>query len=494
MRARARRFIEVHLTLDLLWRLVVPVCVLAFNGLRVIQPNDFWWHLRVGQIILEEGSIPRTDFFSFTRFGATWVNQAWLMQVGLYLQYRLGGLPLVVFLHACTIAAGYALLQRALTGRGTPVVPAVAAFTAVVVGVRNWSVRPQSISFLYMGLLVLLLERYGRGHRRGLWLAVPLFALWANSHGAFIFGLAYLGLYLAGSVVDASRARGWAAERAGLIRLALVAAACTAAPALTPEGPAGMVDYVLGFVRTGHTINGNVEFSPLSARGPDAIAFYLGLLAVAVGLSRREARLSARRWLPLLTLSAGALWAHRVLPWAGFALAPALVDLYARRSAGTAPERRNLLGINLLLAIVMAAGLVGSLPWLRPVLQPGGMTEWTAPDTPVAAVDFLCREAPAGARVYQEQGFASYQILACPALPVFIDTRIELYPLEHWLDYLAVSNARFDWEEILARHEVDYLLLDLEAQEHAVRAAEASANWQETYRDDRAVVFRRVGE
>ncbi len=493
MRERATRFIEAHLTLDLIWRVVVPVCLVVFNTLRVIQPNDFWWHLRVGQIILQEGSIPRTDLFSFTRAGETWVNQAWLMQVWLYLQYRLGGLPLVLFLHSLTIAAGYALLQRALTGGGRPVLPAVATFVAAMVGMRNWAVRPQSVSFLYMGLLVLLLERFGRGHRRGVWLLVPLFALWGNSHGAFVFGLAYLGLYLIGRAVDAWRARAWAAERADLIRLALVTVASAAALALNPEGPAGIVTYVLGFVRSSPTVNMNMEFRPLDIRSPDAVAFYLALLAVAVGLSR-GGRLAARRWLPLLVLSAGALWALRVLPWTGFAFAPVLANLYGGRQGQALPITWDRPIINLALAGALSAGLIFTLPWLRPLVQPGGNSEWTSVDTPVAAVDHLCREAPAGARVYQEQSFASYQIFACPGLPVFVDTRFELYPLEQWQDYLAVSGARFDWEEVLARHRVDYLLLGLEAQPHAVRAAEASANWRETYRDDRAVVFARVGE
>ena len=493
MQQRTVRFIETHLTLDLVWWVLLPALLLVFQWRNIVQPNDFWWHVRVGQLTLEQGSIPRTDLFSFTHAGETWVNQAWLMQVWLYLQLRLGGLPLVIFLHGLAIAAGYACLQAALDRGGRPLGPALITFAAAAIGVRNMAVRPQTVSFLFMGLLVLLLERSGQGRRRALWLLPPLFALWANCHGAFIFGLAYLGLHLGGRALEAARARTWAAERRDLIALALATVASAAALALTPEGPAGLVTYVLGFVRAPQTVNMNQEFVPLSARQLDGAALFLGLLALTVGLARGKGRLRARHWLPLLVLTAGALWAVRVAPWAGFALAPALADLYLSPGSG-APRRAGKPALNLALLTVLAAALLYVLPWLRPVLHPFALDTWDAGKTPTAAVDHLCRTVPAGTRGYQDQGFASYLIYACPALPTFVDTRIELFPLEQWQDYLAVAAGRFDGEEILERYGVDYLLFSVKDQKDAIRAAEASAHWRETYRDEEAVVFLRAGD
>lgn len=490
MQQRAVRFIETHLTLDLIWWVIVPALLLMFQWRNIVQPNDFWWHARVGRLTLEQGGIPRTDLFSFTHAGETWVNQAWLMQVWLYLQLRLGGLPLVVFLHGLTIAAGYASLQVALDRGGRPLGPALIAFAAAVIGARNMAVRPQTVSFLYMGLLVLLLERFERGKRRSLWLLPPLFALWANCHGAFVFGLAYLVLHLLGRALEALRGRTWAAERDDLTHLFLAALASAAALALTPEGPAGMVSYVLGFVRSTPTVSMNQEFVPLSARSVDAAAFYLALLAVVVGLTRPAARLRARHWLPLLVLTAGALWAVRVLPWAGFSLAPALADLYLSPGNG-APRPAGKPAFNLAILTVLAVALVYVFPWLRSTLKPFGLATYDNGTTPTGAVEYLCDAVPAGMRGYQDQGFASYLIYACPALPTFVDTRIELFPLEQWQEYLAVGAGRFDWEEILSGYGMDYLLLNEKDQKQIVRAAEASSGWEETYRGDGAVVFLR---
>ncbi len=38
---------------------------------------DMRWHLRTGQLILEEG-IPRADTFSFTAAGHQWITHEWL--------------------------------------------------------------------------------------------------------------------------------------------------------------------------------------------------------------------------------------------------------------------------------------------------------------------------------------------------------------------------------------------------------------------------------
>src|SRR5690348_7781337 len=38
------------------------------------------WHLATGRYILDTGSIPRADMFSFTAFGRPWVSYSWLFE------------------------------------------------------------------------------------------------------------------------------------------------------------------------------------------------------------------------------------------------------------------------------------------------------------------------------------------------------------------------------------------------------------------------------
>src|SRR5690242_6825835 len=77
-----------RLTLDTIWLLLPPVVLLIILNLQTITPNDFWWHLRTGQIIVDTRTLPNIDLFTFSRSGVTWTNQSWLTEIIFYLLYR----------------------------------------------------------------------------------------------------------------------------------------------------------------------------------------------------------------------------------------------------------------------------------------------------------------------------------------------------------------------------------------------------------------------
>src|SRR5262245_40301687 len=84
------------LTIDHLW-LGLPVFALLYKLFSVpLSVLDFWWHLKIGQIIATTGSIPRIDLFSFTAAGKPFVVQNWLAEVIFYATYAFGGFPLIV--------------------------------------------------------------------------------------------------------------------------------------------------------------------------------------------------------------------------------------------------------------------------------------------------------------------------------------------------------------------------------------------------------------
>ena len=107
--ARPRR---VALSLPQLWAFVCLAGIFVMLGLTLVHPNDFWWHVRAGEWIVENGRVPNTDLFSFTRAGQPYAYQAWLMELVFYVLLRAGGLPFVIFFHALVITAAYGLLLR----------------------------------------------------------------------------------------------------------------------------------------------------------------------------------------------------------------------------------------------------------------------------------------------------------------------------------------------------------------------------------------------
>lgn len=484
--------VQAWLTLDMVWVLLLPATLLIALNTSTVEPNDFWWHVRTGQLMVTEHRIPFADEFSFTRAGAPWTNQAWLMQTFLYLLYTLGGLPLVIAVHALTVTAGYVAVTRSAVRVAGLRAGVLAGYLGAAVGMWGWGVRPQSLSFLLFGLLLALMASHRRGHRRRLWWALPLFLIWGNGHGGFVFGLAALGLYILGCLWTMG-GKGWLLRESAARELVAVGGGALLVLSLNPQGPLGLVQYIAGFLRSDATLASNGEFLPITIRSTTGVLFFASLLLFVFLYQKSGARLGKDQVFTVLCFAALTLFSRRSAPWYGLVLiAPLAQTLHPYLSKGS--NRKEHPALNGTVSLLLVAGVLLSLPWFRaslPALET--RKPLLSAMTPVQAVDFLCAHTSAtSARIYQDQAFASYQIWACPQLPVFIDTRIELYPLAQWDDYAAISGARFDWEEIAARYGITHLLLSTVQQQDLIRAAASAPGWRLLYRDERAVIFVRV--
>src|ERR1700676_547839 len=70
--------------------MILAIGLFAMAARNVTDP-DLWWHLRTGQLILQNHALFHTDPYSFTRFGQPWINHEWLSEVLLFGLYRVAG-------------------------------------------------------------------------------------------------------------------------------------------------------------------------------------------------------------------------------------------------------------------------------------------------------------------------------------------------------------------------------------------------------------------
>jgi hypothetical protein len=59
------------------------------------------------------------------------------------------------------------------------------------------------------------------------------------------------------------------------------------------------------------------------------------------------------------------------------------------------------------------------------------------------------------------------------------------------MDYLAITNAQSDWEELLDKYKVNTLMIGIKDQAPLVDAARTSSTWQVVYIDPVAAIFTR---
>jgi hypothetical protein len=157
---------------------------------------DIWWHLKVGDWIVEHHAVPHTGILSRTAAARPWVAYSWGYEVLLSFAYRWFGLAGIgVYGILLTLAVAYSIfwMARRLSGRFWWSC-AIAVFTCSAF-LYNLMPRPVFFSMtLFTITLTLLLEANRSGRVQLLYWLPPLFLLWANLHIQFLYGLFLVGL------------------------------------------------------------------------------------------------------------------------------------------------------------------------------------------------------------------------------------------------------------------------------------------------------------
>ena len=500
------RSIFSRITIEHIWVITVLAGIIAFLNTHPIRPHDFWWHVAIGRDIVVAKAIPLFDVYSFTRYGLSYPSyqQFWLTEALLYLIYNAGGPILVILIQTLVISSAYIVLmltcQRiALNWRAV----AFSLLFAAALGFGNWNVRPQAISYLYGAIILLGITEYRTTHHRGWFFLFPItMALWVNSHGSFPIGLVMIGIWLADeswrTTVRWVRTREWYFNN--LIPVGISLALAIAGCVINPRG-FGFVGYLTMMAGNNIVQNFILEWMPPTYNSLEGLIFYALFMASAVLLAISPKRPSVSQLLTFLIFGLLGLKYIRGIIWFGIAMAPVVAyhlgsvfEQIGLKPAGIPNEKSKRLNAIFVSAMVLL--VIFSLPWFKPywpvVPAKRGLI---AAETPVKATQFML-EKHLSPEVFHDMAFGSFLIWnAQPMYKVFVDSRVELYPVEIWDDYLIIGNAVGDWQEKLSEYNINTLMLHPENQAGLIAAAEKSTNWEEVFKDEAAVVFsRRVAE
>jgi hypothetical protein len=163
---------------------------------------DIWFHLRNAKELLTAHSFLRADRYTFTSTGSPLLNFEWLSELPYYEAYRLLGPTglLLVYLFVLWLIFGavyYIAIRRGATYGDA----ALATMAAAVLGSYSFGPRMLHFGWLCLAGLLLLLEFFP-AHEHCPWLLPPLFALWINLHGSWVFGAVVLAIYFASGMVE----------------------------------------------------------------------------------------------------------------------------------------------------------------------------------------------------------------------------------------------------------------------------------------------------
>jgi len=477
---------------------LVFLAVVFADSSRFADP-DVWGHLRFGQAVLTTGHLPWRDPYAYSAVGLPWVSHEWLSEAIIAGSYdALGVLGLNLMKLGCS-AATVVFLALAMSETGAST---TAQFGILILaGMRlapQMQYRPQIFTYAMLSALLALLARDNFRRRAPLWIAVPMFALWANLHGGWVAGLAAVGVYAAvSSAEDWWNGRGLS-RGAGLFGIAMLCALATLVTpygfgtwrtvARTVENPAmlsvinewnplllatvtelraswGSILYVISIAAIFGGLAAAIALAPCGSDGPlvaiaammIAVSFGavrnvpLGLIAASVPLARHASLAAYPRWRP------------------------------SRAIAPAGPERASLLNqaivASIALAITAETGMFSRRLRFESVY-------------PAGAIAFMKQRGLHG-NLLCDYGWNDYAIFHCaPASRVFMDSRYEMiYPRRVIEDYLDFDLDRLGAERMLAAYRHDYVLIAPAAA--AAQVMSRARGWTLIYQDANSRLYAR---
>jgi hypothetical protein len=418
------------------WRPLAFVgCLTALTAAALLYANrelagDLFWLLAAGRHVDLHG-VTATDPFLTIAHGGHWYNQQWLSEWVIFRVQQLGRLQLVSLAYALLLASPLAVLAWGCRERRLgPTLAAWLLFAGSAVCVLQ--PRAAGFSLLAFAAVVAIVEAAQR-RRRLLLLLPPLFALWANLHGAFAAGLLLLGLLALAAAI----------ERKPWLALAATAVGAGAALLLTPLGP-GLVDYMREIAANRALPLLTNEWLP-TYEHPAALALVVAF-ALFAGLLYRAC--PAPRPLAPALVAIGfvlfALTAARQAVWLG-PIAFYLVRELAPRGRWEVPRR---------VALPAAAVALGSLVawWVGAPPAPA------MPTLMPAGADYAAAHPPASGRILMPSGTGSYMLWRHPHVKVVVDGRLEQYSARDLLATYRLLAGRRDALRYLRRWHIGAVL------------------------------------
>ena len=489
---------------DVLFVLLAVLVPVGISRSLLNSDGDLARHIRVGSIILARHGLYYHDPLSYTMEGKPFVPYEWLTEVIFAAAHQIGGLAAVAIVSGLVIAAAYAITVRFLASHGVdPLLAFVGGILAAAAGSVHWLARPHLFTILGAILTITAIEATPK---RRLWPFALLFAIWANLHGGFLYGLIVIALYAAGDLAEAVlSAEG---ERSSWIQraifdvkaLGLSILACL----INPSGP-GLFPHVTSYLGDRYLVDWTQEYQSPSFHmlGTQTFLGVLALSTAALALSRK--RPSLPRLCLILVNLVFALYSGRNIPLFAITALPIIIltfdgtwrelisvpnclarfakHLSGRFAQGEDQGRFGLLSSTAavaLLAVGLNHGMVAGFPVVDAKFDPTIF--------PVAAVNQARAEHLTG-RIFNQFTWGGYILYAWPEQKVFIDGQTDFYGDDLSKTYNKIASLDPGWQDALDKWKVSLVIVPTNS--NLAAEIEKDGGWTVWYQDKTAVILQR---
>ncbi|MEO0165392.1 MAG: tetratricopeptide repeat protein [candidate division WOR-3 bacterium] len=182
-----------------LWYITL-ILIFAFVfclSLRKIYDTDIGFHLRGGEWMLTNKSFHHYDQFTYTVRHHEYIAMYWLYQIILFIIFKVSGAGGISIFNGILILIFFTLLFLRLKNSSIPIwLICILILTSLFSFEIRFGVRPEIFTYIFMVLMLLILDLFYFQKKNLLFLLPIIQMLWVNLHGLFILGWGILLFYL----------------------------------------------------------------------------------------------------------------------------------------------------------------------------------------------------------------------------------------------------------------------------------------------------------
>ena len=179
---------------------VFPLLLFAFAFIFTfnnIYEGDTFWHLKLGQYILQTHSFPYHDIFSYTFAGMRIYPVEWLFEVTLYAIYSFSGIAGIIVIKSVVAGLTASVLYWSFEHYKINRYIGFIIIACIFIPAGSYFVdRPQILTYLGIALLAFITSLPDRDKRKTVWLIPFIMLVWVNMHPGVVFGIIFLSAWL----------------------------------------------------------------------------------------------------------------------------------------------------------------------------------------------------------------------------------------------------------------------------------------------------------
>jgi hypothetical protein len=468
--------------------------ILLFLGALISGPKmlnidgDLPRHLLMGKYVIETGTPPAQEIFSYPYEGKPYVSHEWLAGVLYYLSYLLFGLNGVVILAGILIATTFTIIySQAATEHGDLFLNFMLVILGAAVTSIHWIPRPHLFTMLFLAIWLIWTDRFSRGEPMKLWAFPALMLLWGNIHAEFVAGFLVLAAYIGGRIWQYIFARPSLTDQTGRSLLIVTFYSFLA----TLINPAGMKTWetILGYVNNSYLMSRITETRPPDFTKAEYLPLLILIMLAFLLMIFRRSKFTPAHIFLMLGFGMMSLFsarnAHLFGVVAPFVLSHGLSgisNLQAFKNIEVMITRVESQMSGKMLPIVIAV-IISTVVMARA----GNFNRIEPTIFPVDAVGWL-KNNPQSGRMFNAFDWGGYILFHLwPQQKVFIESQTDVRGVLT-REYEAVVTLSSNWQEIFRKYDISWVIIP---PQWGLAGELTAMGWKTVYQDPTTIILVR---